>query len=59
MATLTCPRNDGGRLLPITGALSNPRPGHPAGAPVLTGYRCTKGHTLSLAEVEVEEASAE
>jgi hypothetical protein len=52
MATLTCPRNDGGKLLPIMGAPSNPRPGQPAYARVLSGYRCTKGHTLSVAEVE-------
>jgi hypothetical protein len=55
MAELFCPRDDGGRLLPIMGSPSNPRPGHPASARVLTGYRCTKGHTLSLTEVEAEE----
>ena len=52
MAALTCPRDDGGRLTPIMGAPSNPRPGKPAAhAPVLTGYRCTKGHTVALNEL--------
>lgn len=59
MAALTCPRADGGHLLRITGGVSNPRPGKPAGAPVLTGYRCTKGHTLSVAEAEGEGDGAE
>jgi hypothetical protein len=52
MAVLTCPRDDGGRLTPIMGAPSNPRPGKPAAhAPVITGYRCTKGHTVALSEL--------
>lgn len=52
MAALTCPREDGGRLTPITGAPSNPRPGRPAAhAPIITGYRCTKGHTVALNEL--------
>ncbi|CAN5550835.1 hypothetical protein BH09ACT4_BH09ACT4_20970 [soil metagenome] len=56
MAVLECPRGDGGRLSPITGAPSNPRPGKPgAHAPVLTGYRCTKGHTVALTELETED----
>lgn len=56
MAVLECPREDGGRLTPIMGAPSNPRPGKPgAHAPVLTGYRCTKGHTLALNELAPED----
>lgn len=52
MAALNCPREDGGRLTPIMGAPSNPRPGRPAAhAPVITGYRCTKGHTVALNEL--------
>lgn len=52
MAALECPRGDGGRLLPLMGSPSNPRPGKPAAhAPVLTGYRCTKGHTVALSEL--------
>jgi hypothetical protein len=52
MAALICPRGDDGRLSPIMGAPSNPRPGTPAAhAPVLTGYRCTKGHTVALSEL--------
>ncbi len=58
MAALICPR-DGGRLLPITGAPSNPRPGKPSGAPITTGYRCTKGHTLSIAEATPSAEAAE
>lgn len=50
MPALTCPRADDGRLLPIFGSPSNPRPGKPVGAPSVTGYRCTKGHTLTIAE---------
>ena len=39
------------------GAPSNPRPGKPAAhAPVLTGYRCTKGHTVALNELVEDEA---
>jgi hypothetical protein len=57
MAVLSCPRGDGGRLTPIMGAPSNPRPGKPAAhAPTLTGYRCTKGHTVALSEVVEEES---
>ena len=56
MAVLECPRADGGRLTPIMGAPSNPRPGRPAAhAPVLTAYRCTKGHTVALQELEPED----
>jgi len=56
MAALECPRADGGRLTPIMGAQSNPRPGKPgAGIPVLTGYRCTKGHTVALTELDGDE----
>jgi len=52
MAVVECPRGDGGRLSPIMGAPSNPRPGKPAAhAPVLTAYRCTKGHTVALSEL--------
>ena len=58
MAVLECPRGDGGRLTPIMGAPSNPRPGKPAAhAPVLTAYRCTKGHTVALQELEPEDES--
>ena len=57
MAVLECPRGDGGRLTPIMGAPSNPRPGKPAAhAPVLTAYRCTKGHTVALNELPEDDA---
>jgi hypothetical protein len=56
MAALECPRGDGGNLLPLMGAPSNPRPGKPAAhAPVLTGYRCTKGHTVALNELATDD----